>query len=289
MKRIIHATLFLTLFFCLFSSNVISQERYGGLTLYTLQRQMMQNPDEVIKDVAEVGYRYIEIADYRDGKIYGMTPEELKKKTNDLGMELLSAHMGMVTMDNADQLIADLKKAGIKYFVIPVPPMGYAEFNREERSLTMSEDLEGLCEVLTTLGKKCKEAGLELLYHNHNFEFVKNSKGIIPYDYFLENLDPEFVNFEIDLYWAVKGGADPLVYFEKYPGRFKIWHVKDMDEEGDFAPVGAGTIDFARMLEKKDISGMEYYIVEQDRTKNGMTPQEAIRISHKGLKDFGFN
>ena len=93
----------------------------------------------------------------------------------------------------------------------------------------------------------------------------------------------------MDLYWVVKAGADPVSYFAKYPGRFKIWHVKDMDDQGRFAPIGTGSIDFARILDKKEEAGMKYYIVEQDQTFDGMQPLEAIKISHEGLKKFGFN
>jgi sugar phosphate isomerase/epimerase len=92
----------------------------------------------------------------------------------------------------------------------------------------------------------------------------------------------------MDLYWVTKAGADPVAYFEKYPDRFKMWHVKDMDKDGKFAPVGRGTIDFARILKEKKLSGMEYYIVEQDMTFD-LKPMEAIKISHEGLKTFGFN
>ncbi len=270
------------------SSLTFAQEKFGGLTLYTLRNEMRDQPEEVLKEVAEVGYKYIEVADYRGGKFYGMTPEEFKSTLDALDLEPLSAHMGSVTLENADQLIADVKAAGIRYFVIPVPPMGYFKYDRETRSISMSDDIEGLTEILKTLGEKCKEAGLEMLYHNHNFEFEENSNGIVPIEYFLENLDPELVNFQIDLYWAVKAGADPVVWFEKYPGRFKVWHVKDMDDQDRFAPVGTGTIDFAKILKNKDVSGMQYYIVEQDQTFDGMKPLEAIRVSHDGLKKIGF-
>jgi sugar phosphate isomerase/epimerase len=217
-----------------------------------------------------------------------MTPSELRSTLEELELVPLSAHMGSVTLENADQQIADVKAAGFKYFVIPVPPMGYFKFDPATRSLSMKDDLEGLAEILTTLGKKCREAGLEMLYHNHNFEFEENEQGIVPIEYLLENLGPEIVNFQIDLYWTVKAGADPVAYFKKYPNRWKIWHVKDMDDQGRFAPVGTGSIDFARILEHKKKAGMEYYIVEQDQTFDGMEPLEAIRISHNGLKEFGF-
>jgi sugar phosphate isomerase/epimerase len=95
-----------------------------------------------------------------------------------------------------------------------------------------------------------------LLYHNHDFEYKYDENGIVPIEYFME-----------------KG--------------YKIWHVKDMDDQGRFAPVGTGTIDFARLFEKKEVSGMEYCIVEQDRTFDDMDPLEAIKISKEGIKKFG--
>jgi len=271
------------------SFNVFSQDKFGGATLYSVRNEMGKDAKETLKKVAEIGYKYIEAVDYRDGKFYGMTPEEFKKQLNDLGMVPLSIHMGMVTLDNADKLIADVKAAGFQYFVAPVPPMGMAKFNREARSMAMSDNVDSLVLVLNAIGQKCKAAGLEFLYHNHNFEFVANANGVVPYDYMLEHLDPVIVNFQMDLYWVTKAGADPVAYFEKYPGRFKIWHIKDMDSQGRFAPVGTGTIDFKRLLAKKDLAGMKYYIVEQDQTFDGMTPFEAIKISHDNLKKFGFN
>jgi len=265
-----------------------SQEKFGGATLYTVRNEMGQDAKGTLEKVAAIGYKYIEAVDYRDGKFYGMTPDEFKKQLNDLGMVPLSIHMGMVNLDNADKLIADVKAAGFKYFVAPIPPMGLAKFNREARSLAMTDNVDSLVLVLNAIGQKCKAAGLEFLYHNHNFEFIANANGIVPMDYMLEKLDPEIVNFQIDLYWVVKAGVDPVAYFEKYPGRFKIWHVKDMDDQGRFAPVGTGSIDFAKLLAKKDVSGMQYYIVEQDQTFDGMKPLDAIKISHDGLKKFGF-
>jgi sugar phosphate isomerase/epimerase len=235
-----------------------------------------------------VGYKYIEAAQYGNGKFYKMTPEEFKSALDKLELIPLSTHMGGVSLENADEQIADAKAAGFKYFVLPVPPRDFFAFDQENRSIKMKGDIAELTELMNILGKKCREAGLELLYHNHDFEFKKDENGIVPIQYFLENTDPELVNFQIDLYWVIKAEADPVAYMEKYPGRFKIWHVKDMDDQGRFAPVGTGTIDFAKILEKKEVSGMEYYIVEQDRTFDDMEALEAIKISHKGLKKFGF-
>ena len=140
---------------------------------------------------------------------------------------------------------------------------------------------------LNKAGAICKKAGIQLCYHNHDFEFKKDKDGVVVIDYLLENTDPKYVNFQMDLYWVTKAGADPLAYFKKYPDRFKLWHVKDMDDQGRFSPVGNGTIDFGRILKEKEQSGMKYYFVEQDRTFN-MKPLEAIKVSHDALGKIGF-
>lgn len=266
-----------------------SQDKFGGMTLYTLRDEMSTNPKETLKKVADIGYKYVEAVEYKDGKLYNMTPEAFKKELNDLGMVPLSVHMGMLNLENANELIADAKAAGFKYIVAPVPPMSLFKYDQKTQSLSMTDNLDSLVNILNILGQKITAAGLEFLYHNHNFEFEENQNGVVPIDYMLENLDSSNVNFQMDLYWVIKAGADPVTYFEKYPGRFKIWHVKDMDEQGRFAPVGEGTIDFKRIFEKKDLSGMEYYIVEQDQTYGGMEPIEAIKISHEELKSLGLN
>lgn len=267
---------------------VNAQEKFGGLALYTVRDAMESDAKTTLQAVADAGYSYLEAAGYNDGKFYNMTPGDFKKLLNQLGLKPVSSHQSTVTMENADAMIADVKAAGFKYFVIPVPPMGLFNFDRETRTMSMTGGAANLAEIVNTLGKKCHAAGLELLYHNHDFEFQKDSDGIVPIDYLLEHCDPKYVNFQMDLYWVTKAGADPVAYFEKYPGRFKIWHVKDMDERGRFAPVGNGNINFARILENKKLSGMKYYMVEQDMTFDGLKPLEAMKISHEGLRKIGF-
>lgn len=280
--------LFLVLIVALFTgTNLVAQDTYGGLALYTIRDDMGKDPKAVLKKVSDIGYAYVEAAGYDNGKYYGMEPADFKNYLQEIGLIPISTHQSSITLDNADQQIADAKAAGFKYFVIPIPPMGHFKFNMEDRTMGMSDDLELLADIYDTIGKKCKDAGLELLYHNHNFEYIENDNGIVPIDYFLTHCNPEYVNFQMDLYWVTKAGADPVAYFEKYPGRFKLWHVKDMDKEGKFAPVGDGTIDFARIWKKRKKSGMKYYFVEQDQTF-GQKPMEVIQISHDGLKKLGF-
>ena len=260
---------------------------FGGLALYTVRDSMASNPKATLKAVADAGYAYVESADYAEGKFYGMTPAEFKSTLDSLGLTAISAHMGMVTLENADQLIADVKAAGITYFVIPVPPMGMFTVDPATNTLGMKGTADELVTIMNTIGEKCHKAGLKLLYHNHDFEFMPLADGTIIEDVLLEKCNPEWVNFQMDLYWVTKANASALTYFEKYPGRFKAWHVKDMDQEGKFAPVGTGTIDFKSILAQKEKSGMEFYLVEQDQTF-GLDPMEAIKISHKGLVDLGF-
>lgn len=275
-----------TLFFVT-SFPLHAQKKYGGLALYTVRNDMETNARATLLAVAEAGYKNIEAAGYDEEKFYNMSPVAFKKLLKEMGLRPISTHQGSVTLENADEMIADVKAAGFKYFVIPVPPMGLFKYDNETQTMGMTGGAANLAKILDTLGEKCHKAGLKLLYHNHDFEFKKGADGIVTIDYLLENCNPKYVNFQMDLYWVTKAGADPLAYFEKYPGRFKMWHVKDMDDHGRFAPVGNGTIDFVKILAKKKLSGMKYYMVEQDRTFN-MEPLEAIKVSHKALKKIGF-
>ncbi len=264
-----------------------AESRYGGLALYTVRDAMAADAKGTLQKVADAGYAYVEAAGYANGKFYGMEPTEFKSYLESLGLVAKSSHMGMVNLENADQLIADTKAAGIEYFVIPVPPMGMFNFDASTMTMGMNGSPEELVEILNELGKKAKAAGLKLLYHNHDFEFMENEEGVVLADYILENTDPSEVNFQMDLYWVTKAGANANDYFAKYPGRFKAWHVKDMNPEGMFAPVGQGLINFSKFLADKEKSGMEVYYVEQDMTFE-LDPLEAIQISHDGLSKFGF-
>lgn len=289
MKNVRYLRLFSLAILMSMSLSVFAQKKWGGMTLYTVRNEMGKDTKATLKQVADLGYKYIEAVDYKEGKFYGMAPEEFKSTLESLGLVPISVHMGSMTTENADQLVADVKAAGFKYFIAPVPPMGMFKFDPKTRKLGMEGSVEKLADILNTVAKKANAAGLEFLYHNHDFEFQANKDGIVPIDYLLEHLDPKYVNFQMDLYWVTKAGADPVAYFKRYPGRFKIWHVKDMDSQDRFAPVGQGKIDFKTILAHKKLSGMKYYMVEQDQTFDGLQPMEALKISKQGLSKFGFN
>jgi len=285
MKHLKFKQLILVLFLVNISLSC-SQDKFGGLALYTVRDQMDQDTKGTLQAVTDSGYTYIEAAGYKEGKFYNYSPTDFKALLSSLNLTPLSSHNSSVSLENADAMMDDVKAAGFQYFVVPVPPMGL--FTSDDQGMSMEGGAENLANILNILGKKAKASGLKLLYHNHDFEFMADANGEVVIDYLLENCDPEFVNFQMDLYWVTNAGADPLAYFEKYPGRFKLWHVKDMDKEGRFAPVGNGTIDFETILAKKELSGMQSYFVEQDRTFT-MEPLEAIKVSHEGLKKIGFN
>ena len=271
------------------SMGLNAQSSFGGLALYTLRDELSVQLEQTLKQVSEEGYAYVEAASYKDRKFYGLSPKDFKSLLVSLNLKGISTHQGGVTLDNADQMIADVKAAGFTYFVVPVPPMGMFTYDRETMTMGMNGTAKDLLDILNVLGEKCHAAGLQLLYHNHDFELIRNENNVIILDYLLENTNPKYVNFQMDLFWVSKAGVDPIDYFNKYPGRFLIWHVKDMDDKGRFAPVSYGNIDFKRILSHKETSGMKFYMVEQDMTFDGLKPLEAIKISHKGLKAFGFD
>jgi len=262
-------------------------EQSGGLALYTLRDTLPQNPRAVLQKVADAGYAYVEAAGWNDGQFYGMSPAAFRTMLSEVGLTPISSHQGGATLENLDQMIADVKAVGFEYFVIPVPPMGAFEFDAETMTLSMNKSTEEVMADISLIAERCAAAGLKCLYHNHDFEFKPDANGVVPIDYFLANSDPATLNFQMDLYWVTRAGADPLAYFEQHPGRWKGWHVKDMDDQGRFAPVGTGTIDFAPIYAAREQAGMEFYLVEQDMCFNH-TPLEAIVISREGLEEAGF-
>lgn len=285
MQRIFQTALILSV---LGIQNSTAQDKMGGLALYTVREDMGTNAKATLQVVADTGYKNIEAAGYKDGQYYGMSPIEFKTYVKRIGLKPISTHQSDITLDNMSTMFVDAKAAGFKYFVVPIPPMGLFTHNQETQIMGMTGTVENLAKIINEMGETAHKAGLKLLYHNHDFEFKKNEAGIVPIDYLLENCNPKFVNFQIDLFWVTKAGADPIAYFKKYPKRFKIWHVKDMDDKGRFAPVGKGNIDFDKILSQKKLSGMKYYMVEQDQTFDNMKPLEAIEISREGIEKIGF-
>ena len=256
-----------------------------GLQLYTIRDAMAADVPGSLKKVSDLGYKYLELASYSDGIFYGYAPAEFKKMVEDLGMEVLSSHTQVesagITLDNA-KIMADAHASlGAKYCIQP-----WVE--EPDRNIESYKKMIG---DLNEVGKIMKEVGIQFGYHNHNFEFL-NIDGVVPYyDLFMPEMDTDLITMEIDLYWVTKAGQDPVEMFNKYPGRFQLFHMKDMYTEtapyfdivkDDIAPVGEGVIDFKRILAAKEVAGMKHLFVEDDNQGNGK-PFEGIETSITNL------
>jgi|WetSurMetagenome_2_1015567.scaffolds.fasta_scaffold01251_9 sugar phosphate isomerase/epimerase len=231
-----------------------------GLQLYSIRDSIRRDVPAAIEKVAKMGYKFVEPAGYADGKIYGMDPVAFKDLCDKNGMFVLCAHVSQPapTPENWDKTMAwwDVcidahVKAGCKFLV--QPSMGgdaYKDLN----------SLKRYCDYFNAVGEKCKAKGLRFGYHNHDKEFSTKLEGQTIYDYMLTHTDPSKVMFEMDLYWVVEGGANPVDYFKKYPGRFELWHIKDKEEIG-----ASGMMDFAAIWAEAKVSGMQYGVVEVER------------------------
>ena len=203
-----------------------------------------QDFNELLKKLAKMGYTSVEAANYNDGKFYGLTPEAFKQAVEAAGMKVLSSHCskGLSNEELAsgdfseslkwwDKCIADHKAAGMKYIV--TPHLGVPK---------TVKDLKTYCDYYNAIGKKCQESGILYGYHNHAHEFQKVENKVVMYDYMLENTNPDYVFFQMDVYWVVRGQNSPVDYFNKYPGRFKMFHLKDHREIGQSGMVGFDAI-----------------------------------------------
>jgi len=244
-----------------------------GLQLYTIRDAMAADVPGSLKKVSEMGYKYVELADYNNGRFYGYSPLDFKKLVNDLGMEILSSHTQVegvgVTLDNAKKMAEDHAVIGSKYCIQP--------WIVEEMRTTIAS-YQRMAANWNQIGKVMKEFGMQFGYHNHNFEFA-TVEGKVPYfDVMLAELDKNLVILELDTFWASKAGHNPVDIIKKYPGRFSLIHLKDMYTnqppfyeviKDDIAPVGAGVINFREIIAVKDIAGMKNMIVEQDQSRDG--------------------
>ena len=226
-----------------------------GLQLYTLRDMMAVSVPATLKLVSAVGYKEVETAGY-----FEHSPQEFRKMLDGEGLTSPSAHIRLDLFDNSlNQVIDTAKEVGHEYVVIP-----YLTVEQRGSGIDVYKKLAENCNVY---GEACKKAGLKLAYHNHDFEFEMRD-GQLPYDVLLQDVDADLMAMEMDLYWMAKAKQDPLAYFKRHPGRFKLWHVKDMDKQGAFADVGMGVIDFPTIFAHAKQSGVEHKVVERDMTDN---------------------
>jgi sugar phosphate isomerase/epimerase len=240
-----------------------------GLQLYTVRDAMAKDPVAALAKVAKIGYNSVEGATYTGSELfYGMNAKGFASALSQSGLVMPSAHyrLGQEQVNGASQMgtiLNDWKKAvddaasvGLKYMVC-------AYLSQAERGDL--DHYKKVADMLTVAGQTCKQAGIQLCYHNHDFEFIQDN-GQYPYEILLNDTDADLVKMEMDLYWMNKAGQDPIAFFNKYPGRFPLFHMKDMDStpEKKFTEVGNGVIDFKKILAESKKAGMKYFFVEQD-------------------------
>lgn len=244
-----------------------------GLITFTIQNEIRTDYVKALEEVAEIGYKYLEFGGPMGGSL-----TEFMALLKKLGLTSLaggSSMSQMIVKDELKKMIEESLQLEKKYLVC------YWPWLTDAMNLTMDE-LKGAADNLNTISLTCKEEGIKFAFHNHDKEFWPVGETM-PFDYLLDNTDPELVIAEMDLYWILKGNADPLPYFEKYPGRFELIHVKDMDdtEERSFACVGDGIIDFPEIFAKAGQAGMKHLIVEHDKPE---FPMQCIRDSFNYLQ-----
>ena len=238
-----------------------------GIALYTIRDAMSKNPAEALSAAGEIGYDWVEAVGQNDGKFYAMTPKEFGKLVKKNGMVPLSSHSGL-REENYEQLIESAAEAGMQYIILPSLPGEWSG---------SIDGYQRAADFFNKAGERCNKAGIRFGFHNHQVEF-KEISGRIPYDVLLELTDPKLVTFEIDLAWITAAGKDPIAYFRKHPGRFEVWHMKDLSPEKQDATLGEGIIDFGPILAKARTAGMKYWFLEQDNCRTH-TPLESIKIS----------
>lgn len=246
-----------------------------GLQLYTLRDVIMTDVKGVLTSVAAMGYTEAETYGYKDGKLFGMPLAEFGSFMKSIGMKTVSGHYGIdMTTNGWDKSCEDAKALGQSYVVVPWMDKQY---------YSSLDVLKRTCDTLNKAGEVAKKYGLQMGYHNHAFEFEK-VEGKIVFDTMLDQLDPKLVTWEMDIYWVVRAGYDPAKYFEKYPGRFQLWHVKDMDKSNADrnADVGTGTIDFKNLFTKAKQSGLKKFFIEQETYPT--TPIEGTKNSINYIK-----
>lgn len=254
---------FASLYSC--STSAGSATKPIGIQLYTLREIFEKDVMGTLKLVAETGFKEVETYGHDNGRIFGVSYSDFAAEVKRLGMKIVSGHYGTgqstpervgTPVNQWEKTVNDAKAAGQEYTTI-------AWLDDNERNSL--DALKRTCEILNKAGEISKQYGLRMAYHNHAFEFEK-VEGEVMYEVMLKELDPSLVAMEMDIYWVVFGGQDPLTLFKNHPGRFELWHVKDMDktDRTKNSDVGSGSIDFKSIFAAAGQSGMKHFFLEQE-------------------------
>lgn len=228
-----------------------------GVQLYTVRSMMADSVDRTLETVAEIGYREVEFAG-----LFDRTASQVRATLDRVGLKAPATHHGIDVFRNGfDEAAETAATLGHDYLVLPSLP---------RESLASLDAVRRTADEMNAIGERCRAADLGFAFHNHTVE-LEETGGEIPLRVFLEGTDPDLVTFEIDLFWLIHGGGDPIEYFEDFPGRFALCHVKDRTRDGDMVDVGDGVIDFASIFADAGRAGLRHFFVEHD------TPDDPAR------------
>ena len=241
-----------------------------GIQLYTVRHLMEKDAAGTVAALAEIGYTEVELAG-----LYGMTAQAMRDLLDSHRMRAVSSHHGLDEMRRKwPAELEEAKTLGQTY-------IGCSSIGEAERSV---EGFKTAAIDLNRLGEEARAQGLQLAYHNHQFEFQRVG-GTVLYDILLDNCDSRFVAMEADLMHMTHGGGDPIAYFKSHPGRFPLVHVKDQDRNGEMVDVGKGTIDFRAIFALSEQAGIKHYFVEHDEPP---APIADARICYEYLRQLTF-
>jgi sugar phosphate isomerase/epimerase len=267
-----------------------------GLQLYTVMEQLGKDFDGTLTQIFGIGYREVEMAGF-----FGKKPAEIKQSLDNAGLHCASVHI--FPPGGAEEALEYAAVIGAKYVISSAIPPEHASVNVQPgkfnanafvaalNSLTL-DDYRSMAEQCNKLGEKAKQAGLQFGYHNHNFEFRPFTGGI-GYDELLRSTDPELVKLELDCGWMVIAGHDPVAYIRKFPGRYRLLHIKDfkpttkpsfdLDRRPESAPLGRGHIDYKPIFAAAKQSSVEWYYVEQEPPYKELSAMETIKVNYEYL------
>jgi sugar phosphate isomerase/epimerase len=265
-----------------------------GLELYTVGAELDKDYDGTLRQIAAIGYKEVET-----GVSSKKTAAEVKKSLREAGLGCQALHMGMGGIGEA---LPYAKEIGVRYLISSVtlpeaPEPGKFDLNAfiaRLRRLTL-DDYKRIAERCNQMGEQAKKAGLQFGYHNHNFEFKPLDGGAIGYDVVLRETDPSLVKFELDCGWMAAAGHNPVAYLRKYPGRYRLLHIKDFQRTSSpsisldesmrpkSAELGRGHVDYKPIFAAAKKTEVELYYVEQEPPFTTTPAMEAIKIDYDYL------
>jgi sugar phosphate isomerase/epimerase len=271
-------------------------DKYLGIQLYTVRAEMDKDPSGTLKSLADIGYKYVEHANYHNRKFYGYAPTDFKKLLGDLNLDMISGHVQMLPKDydfskndfsdNWKNTIADAATAGQKYLVSPW---------LDDSLRKNMNDFKAYMDVFNKSGALCQKSGLKFGYHNHDFEFTTKIDGQLLYDLILTNTDPSLVAQQLDMGNLYNGGYKAIDVAKKYPGRFELMHVKDeipvtkaSQEKFESTILGKGIVGTKEVCDiGRTSGGTKWFIIEQE-SYQGSTPLDCSKQDYDIMKGWGY-